>query len=75
MGEPSDWEKYSGEPRQSWSSLDFSYPEVREHVFSLIQEVAQNYDVDGVELDFFRSPRISHPLGMDFRSWSSSWRR
>ncbi len=62
MGEPADWEKYpegarhTGSSNRSWSSLDFSYPEVREHVFSLIREVAQNYDVDGVEMDFFRAP-------------------
>jgi hypothetical protein len=61
MGEPADWEKYPEGPRHTWSSLDFSYPEVREHVFSLIREVAQNYDVDGVELDFFRSPPYFAP--------------
>ena len=61
MCEPADWEKYPEGPRHTWSSLDFSYPEVREHVFSLIQEVAQNYDVDGLELDFFRSPPYFAP--------------
>ena len=61
MGEPGDWEKYPKRPKHSWTSLDFSYPEVREHVFSLIQEVFQGYDVDGVELDFFRAPRFFPP--------------
>ena len=37
-----------------WTSLDFGFPEVREHVFSIIAEVAHNYDVDGMEMDFFR---------------------
>ena len=37
-----------------WTSLDFGFPEVREHVLSIIAEVARNYDVDGMEMDFFR---------------------
>ena len=53
MGEPPDPE----DPvKERWTAVDFSYPAVREHVFSLIQEVCQGYDVDGVELDFLRSP-------------------
>ena len=61
MGEPGDWEKYPDGPRHAWSHLDFSYPEVRDHIFALIQEVAQNYDVDGVEMDFFRTQRYFTP--------------
>ena len=49
MGQQADFDRYSDGPKHSWTSLDFSYPEVREHVFSLIQEVCQGYDVDGVE--------------------------
>lgn len=48
MGEPGDGE--SG----PWTALDYSFPEVRDHVFSVIEEVAHNYDVDGMEMDFFR---------------------
>ena len=61
MGEPDDWERYPEGPRHEWSSLDFSYPEVREHIFSLIQEVCQGYEVDGVELDFLRHPKYFAP--------------
>ena len=61
MGEPEDWEKYSDGLRRSWSHLDFKYPEVREHIFALIQEVSQNYDVDGIEMDFFRTPLYFTP--------------
>ena len=49
MGQPDDWGS-----KHAWSSLDFSFPEVREHIFSLIQEVCQGYDIDGVEMDFLR---------------------
>ena len=57
LGEQGDWEKYPEGPRHSeWTSLDFSRPEVTEHIFSLVREVCEGYDVDGVELDFLRSP-------------------
>ena len=37
-----------------WSGVDYEHEEVRERAFRLIEEVCQNYDADGVELDFFR---------------------
>lgn len=37
-----------------WSAYNYAIPEVREFVLRVIEEVCQNYDVDGVELDFFR---------------------
>ncbi len=41
-------------PHGPWSGVDFAVPEVREQVFSIIQDVCQRYDIDGLELDFFR---------------------
>ena len=61
LGEPGDWEKYPAGPRRQWTSLDFSVPEVREHIFSLVEEVCRGYDVDGVELDFLRDPNFFAP--------------
>jgi hypothetical protein len=40
--------------------LDYMRPEVREYYFSIIEELATAYDVDGVELDFQRFPRFFH---------------
>ena len=37
-----------------WSSVDYARPEIRDLAFRFIEEVCRNYDVDGVELDFFR---------------------
>lgn len=34
---------------------DWQYEEVREYKFELIKEVIENYDLDGLELDFLRS--------------------
>lgn len=38
------------------NALDYSFPEVREHYLSLIREVAEKYDFDGLELDWMREP-------------------
>ncbi len=37
-----------------WSAMDFARPEVRDLAVSYIKEVCENYDVDGIEMDFFR---------------------
>jgi len=41
-------------PYGRWSSVDYARPEIRDLAFAFIEEVCRNYDVDGVELDFFR---------------------
>jgi len=38
----------------TWSSVNFAVPEVRELAYRFVEEVCQKFDVDGVELDFFR---------------------
>ena len=40
----------------AWTAVDYGRPEIRELAFRYIEEVCRNYDVDGVELDFFRHP-------------------
>ena len=37
-----------------WSSVDYARPEIRDLAFRYLEEVCRNYDVDGIELDFFR---------------------
>ena len=41
--------------------LDYSYPEVRDYYFHAIVEVAREYDVDGIEIDFCRNPYTFQP--------------
>ena len=41
-------------PHGRWSSVDYAVPEIRDLAFRYIEEVCDNYDVDGVELDYFR---------------------
>ncbi len=37
-----------------WSSVNYGRAEVRELAFRYIEEVCRGYDIDGVDLDFFR---------------------
>jgi hypothetical protein len=37
-----------------WSAVDFNRPEIRDLCVQYYTEVCENYDVDGIELDFFR---------------------
>lgn len=41
-------------PHGRWSSVDYARPEIRDLAFRYLEEVCRNYDVDGIELDFFR---------------------
>jgi hypothetical protein len=46
-----------GEPGiGGWSAFDYARDAVRNFIFRLVEEVCQKYDVDGIELDFFRHP-------------------
>ncbi|NLX98945.1 MAG: hypothetical protein GXY83_22600 [Rhodopirellula sp.] len=40
----------------AWSGVDFAEPTVRDFLFRVFEEICRNYDVDGIELDFFRHP-------------------
>ena len=41
-------------PFGRWSSVNYAVPEIRDLAFRYIEEVCNNYDVDGIELDYFR---------------------
>lgn len=40
--------------RTNETALDYSHPEVRRHRLRIMQEIAEDYDVDGLELNFVR---------------------
>ncbi len=48
-------------PKAWWSSLDFERPEVLDYLFRIAEDVCQRYDVDGIEIDYFRSPMFFRP--------------
>ncbi len=41
-------------PYCAWSAVDFSHKEVRERMKNVVREICSNYDIDGIEFDFFR---------------------
>ncbi|MFH0964038.1 MAG: family 10 glycosylhydrolase [Planctomycetota bacterium] len=62
FGVREDVEKYPNtDPRCRWSGLDFEVPEVRTYLLAIIDDVLARYDVDGIEIDYFRSPCFFRP--------------
>ena len=43
-------------PKGKWACFDYTLPSVRDLIYNIFEEVIVNYDVDGVEMDFFRHP-------------------
>ena len=57
LGDESEQGDFEVAPRVlMWSGLDYSVPEVREDRLWWVRHSAESYDVDGVELNFFRMP-------------------
>ena len=57
MGTPEDMRRHEiSHPRYMWSTLDFEKPEVLDYLYRITEEVCQRYDVDGIEIDYFRHP-------------------
>jgi hypothetical protein len=62
LGKPQDWDVYPGhDPRKWWTAMDFAKPPVRDYLYRIIEEVCHQYDVDGIELDWWRSPLFFRP--------------
>ena len=54
--------KLKDDPRSIyWSALDFEVPEVRDQRVSVIEDICSRYDVDGLELDWWRWPMFFKP--------------
>jgi hypothetical protein len=51
MGTLKNRPKYGG-----WSAVDYGRREIRDLALRYVEEICRNYEVDGVELDFFRHP-------------------
>jgi hypothetical protein len=58
MGKKGDKFPHGG---HRWSAMNYALPEVRDKVFRIFKDVATRYDVDGVELDFWRHPVYFKP--------------
>ncbi len=58
VGKPGEQFPYGG---GRWSALDYGAAEVREKVFRVIEDTCKRYNVDGIEMDFFRHPHFFKP--------------
>lgn len=45
-------------PAAPWSAVDYGEPEVRKRITECFREFCENYDADGIELDFTRDPSL-----------------
>ena len=62
MGTPDDMRRHEiSHPRYMWSTLDFEKPEVLDYLYRITEEVCRRYDVDGIEIDYFRHPLFFRP--------------
>jgi len=65
MGKAGDNKKYpTADPRKRWTALDFQKEEVRDYLFRITEEICQRYDIDGIEIDYFRNPCFFRPTMM-----------
>lgn len=62
MGRPEDAHNHPmSDPRFWWSTLDFEKPAVVDYLCRITEEICQRYDVDGIEMDYFRMPMFFRP--------------
>jgi len=52
-------------PRGEWTAFDFARPEVRKRFVDVVTELMENYDVDGLELDFCRMTLFFKSIAWD----------
>ena len=61
---PESWkqdEKLKAAASNIWAWADFAIPEVRDHQFAVLQELATEYPTDGIELDFIFTAHYFKP--------------
>ena len=58
VGKPGEPFPYGG---GRWSALDYGTAEVRDKAFRVVEETCRGYDVDGIEMDFYRHPHFFRP--------------
>lgn len=62
LGKQAEQSKYNGnDTRYWWSALDFEHEEVRDYLLAIVEDVCTRYDIDGYEIDYFRSPFFFKP--------------
>lgn len=49
---------------RAWSAVDYGQQAVRDRAVAIIEDVCRRYDIDGVELDYFRHPLLLKKVAM-----------
>ncbi|HUS05744.1 MAG TPA: hypothetical protein VMZ52_05595 [Bryobacteraceae bacterium] len=66
----------AGEPYYYWAALNYELPEVRSYMMSHVREYVEEYDFEGMELDWLRNPQCCEPIaGAKQIQLMSSWIR
>ena len=50
-------------PFCAWTAVDFENPKTRDHMKKFVGDFVNNYDVDGIEYDFFRHGQVFKSVG------------
>lgn len=50
-------------PFCSWTAVDFENPKTRDYMKRFVSDFVNNYDVDGIEYDFFRHGQVFKSVG------------
>ncbi len=59
LGKAEDYDNYEyTDPRKWWAGLNFAEPAVRDYVLRIFEDVFTRYDIDGIDMDWFRHPRF-----------------
>lgn len=61
-------------PAGPWSAVDYAQPEVRARMTGCFREICENYDVDGIELDFTRDPCLFKSVAWGKTAGETEWR-
>ena len=55
---------YDDLPFARWSAVDYTHQEIRELAYRILEEACENYEVDGIELDFNREPYVFRSVAL-----------
>ncbi len=59
FGKAEDYPNYEyTDPKKWWAGLDFAEAEVRDYALRIFEDVFTRYDIDGIDLDWFRHPQF-----------------
>ncbi len=59
FGKAEDYPKYEyTDPKKWWAGLDFAEAEVRDYALRIFEDVFTRYDIDGIDMDWFRHPQF-----------------